>query len=70
MQNSTTGAGGANPHWNTPYAVVRIDDAVSSLTIDLSTIRGDGIGCNIGYARAIPVAVQEQSWARVKGLYR
>lgn len=48
MQNSLTGAGGIDPHWNTGLAVVRIDDAVSSLTVRWSHIRGDGAGVNIG----------------------
>ena len=48
MQNSLTGAGGQDPWWNTPLGVVRIDDPISSLTVDFSQIRGDGIGVNIG----------------------
>ena len=49
LQNSVTGAGGANPHWNTQLGVVRIDDAVSSITVHQSQLRGDGIGVNIGF---------------------
>ncbi len=52
MQNSLTGAGGIDPHWNTGLAVVRIDDAVNSLTVHFSHIRGDGAGVNIGYIPA------------------
>jgi hypothetical protein len=52
MQNSMNGAGGADPWWNTPLGVVQINDPVSSLTIDVSQIRGDGIGVNIGYVPA------------------
>jgi hypothetical protein len=48
MQNSLTGPGGLDPWWNTPLGVVRIDDPISSLTVDFSQIRGDGIGVNIG----------------------
>lgn len=59
MENSVTGAGGADPWWNTKLGIVRIDDATNSLTIDASQIRGDGIGLNIGYcpvpAGACPV---------------
>jgi len=50
MQNSLTGSGGLDPWWNTPLGVVRIDDTVSSLTVNMSQIRGDGVGLNIGYA--------------------
>ena len=49
MQNSLTGPGGQDPWWNTPLGVVRIDDAISSLTVNFSQIRGDGIGFNIGF---------------------
>jgi len=47
-----TGIGGADPHWNTELGVVRIDDALSSLTIHYSTLRGDGVGSNIGFVPA------------------
>ena len=49
LQNSVTGAGGVNPHWNTKLGVVRIDDAVSSITVYQSQLRGDGIAVNIGF---------------------
>ena len=49
MQNSLSGLGGADPHWNTPLGVVRIDDAVSSITVRFAHIRGDGVGVNIGF---------------------
>ncbi len=52
MQNSVTGLGGADPHWNTELGVVRIDDSLSSLTIHYSTLRGDGVGGNIGFVPA------------------
>ncbi|MCB9849255.1 MAG: PEP-CTERM sorting domain-containing protein [Phycisphaerales bacterium] len=48
MINSLTGPGGADPWWNTPLAVVRIDDAISSLTVHLDHTSGDGVGVNIG----------------------
>ncbi len=49
MMNSVTGAGGADPWWNTKLGIVRIDDATNSVTINASQIAGDGIGLNIGY---------------------
>jgi MYXO-CTERM domain-containing protein len=47
MINSLTGAGGADPWWNTPLAVVQINDAVSSITVNFENLRGDGVGVNI-----------------------
>lgn len=54
MQNSVTGAGGQDPWWNTPLGVVRIDDPISSLTVDFSQISGDGVGVNIGHVVPVP----------------
>lgn len=48
VENSVTGNGGADPWWNTGLAVIRIDDAVSSLTVRIDQTSGDGIGVNIG----------------------
>ena len=48
LENSVTGVGGANPHWNTALALVRIDDAVNSLTVRFDQTSGDGVGVNIG----------------------
>ena len=48
LENSVTGVGGANPHWNTALAVVRIDDALNSLTVRFDQTSGDGVGLNIG----------------------
>lgn len=70
LQNSVTGAGGANPWWNTNLGVVRIDDAVSSLTIIQSELRGDGIGVNIGFLLDGTVANEAATWGGVKSLYR
>lgn len=50
MQNSLTGAGGADPWWNSQLGIVKINDAVSSITIDFAHIPGDGVGANIGFA--------------------
>lgn len=70
VQNSVTGAGGANPWWNTQLGVVRIDDAVSSLTVNQSLIRGDGIGFNIGFEPHGIVADEAVTWGDVKALYQ
>ncbi|HVZ93488.1 MAG TPA: hypothetical protein VG797_03160 [Phycisphaerales bacterium] len=47
MQNSVTGAGGQDPWWNTQLGLVTIMDPVSSLTIRVNQLSGDGIGLNI-----------------------
>ena len=47
MNNSVTGPGGSDPWWNTALGVVRIDDAISTLTVNLSQLPGDGVGLNI-----------------------
>lgn len=52
MMNSVTGAGGADPWWNSALGVVQINDAVSSITVDFAHIAGDGAGANIGFASA------------------
>lgn len=48
MMNSVTGPGGNDPWWNTGLALVRIDDAVNSLTVRFNQTAGDGIGVNLG----------------------
>lgn len=48
LENSVSGPGGSNPWWNTRLAVVRIDDAISSLTVDFWQLSGDGVVLNIG----------------------
>ena len=48
MVNSVSGPGGQDPWWNTGLAVVRIDDSVTSLTVNFRQTAGDGIGVNIG----------------------
>lgn len=68
-QNSLTGAGGADPWWNTYLGVVRIDDAVQSIVVHQCQLRGDGIGVNVGFL-ATDLPVQGSSWTRIKGLYR
>lgn len=50
LNNSVTGAGGQDPHWNSALAVVQINDPnLTSITVDFMHIRGDGAGVNIGY---------------------
>ena len=56
-QNSVSGLGGADPWWNTALGVVQIQDPVSSLTIILDQLPGDGVGVNIGHAVPEPTAV-------------
>lgn len=70
VMNSVTGAGGSNPWWNSQLAVVRIDDAVSSITVFQSQLRGDGIGVNIGFAVDAVVAIEPSTWGGVKSLFR
>jgi hypothetical protein len=70
VMNSVTGAGGANPWWNSQLAVVRVDDAVSSITVFQSQLRGDGIGVNIGFAVDSVVGSEPSTWGGVKGLFR
>lgn len=68
-QNSQNGAGGANPWWNTQLALIRIDDAVSSITVNQANLRGDGIGVNIGFLSE-PTSTNASTWGRIKKLYR
>lgn len=56
MKNSLTGPGGQDPWWNTPLGVVRIDDSVVSVTLNFATLRGDGVGGNIGFVVPAPGA--------------
>lgn len=70
VQNSVTGPGGQDPHWNTQLAVVRIEDSVSSITIEHRGLRGDGIGANVGFVRDYATKATDSSWGRIKKLYR
>jgi hypothetical protein len=54
LRNALTGPGGNDPWWNTALAVVRIDDAVSSLTVTFNQTSGDGVGVNLGYIVPAP----------------
>ncbi len=50
LQNSMPGNGiPGDPSFNTALAVVRIDDTISSLTVDFAQIGQDGTGVSIGY---------------------
>lgn len=57
MQNSITGLGGADPWWNSALGVVQILDPVSSLTVIVNQIPGDGLGVNIGHAVPEPATL-------------
>jgi hypothetical protein len=70
LQNSVSGSGGLNPWWNTPLGVVRIVDNVSSVTVQCSQIRGDGIAVNIGFDTELPTPTRATTWGRLKSLYR
>jgi hypothetical protein len=70
VQNSVTGPGGSDPWWNTYLGVVRIDDAVSSITITEGLLRGDGVGLNIGFNVPGAVGVEQRAWGGIKSLYR
>ncbi len=55
MQNSLPGdLTPGNPAFNTALGVVRIDDQISSLTVDFAQIGQDGVGVNIGYISPAP----------------
>jgi hypothetical protein len=47
MNNSVTGLGAIDPWWNSALGVVQILDPVSSLTIIVDQLPGDGVGVNI-----------------------
>lgn len=70
VQNSVTGPGGQDPHWNSQMAVIRIDDPVSSITIQHLGLRGDGIGASVGFIRDVVTPVGTSTWGRIKSLYR
>jgi hypothetical protein len=70
MMNSLTGPGGQDPWWNTPLGVVKIGDAIGSITLNVSQIRGDGIGVNVGFDTEIATSTRSATWGAVKGLYR
>ena len=57
MQNSVTGLGGQNPWWNSKLGVVQILDPVSSLTIIVDQLPGDGLGVNIGHTVPEPASL-------------
>jgi len=68
-KNSTAGPGGSNPWWNSQLAVIRIDDAVSSITVNQANLRGDGIGVNIGFLNQ-ETPTHGSTWGRIKKMYR
>lgn len=55
LQNALPGdSTPGNPAFNTRLAVVRIDDTISSLTVNFAQIGNDGTGVNIGYITPEP----------------
>lgn len=70
MQNSVTGIGGQNPHWNTELGLVKIMDPISSLTVRFSQLSGDGVGVNIASAIPTPGAAALAGIAGLAGLRR
>lgn len=70
MMNSLTGPGGADPWWNTGLALVRIDDAVNTLTVHIDQTMGDGLGVNIGAIVPEPTSAALLSLAAAFALRR
>lgn len=70
VQNSQTGSGGQNPWWNSQLGVTRVDDAVSSITVFQTALRGDGIGVNVGFTPELPTPARGTTWGRLKNIYR
>lgn len=70
MQNSVTGAGGADPWWNTELHLVKIMDPVSSFTVRFSQLRGDGLGLNIASFVPTPGAAMLAGLAGLVALRR
>jgi hypothetical protein len=55
--NSLSGPGGVDPWWNTGLSLVRVNDAVSSLTVYFNHTSGDGAGVNIGVITPEPATL-------------
>jgi len=70
LYNSQTGAGGSDPWWNTKASVIQITDPVTSLTVNMNHLRGDGAGVNIGFDTSFPTSARQNTWGRMKHLYR
>lgn len=70
MRNSLSAPGGLDPWWNSELGVVRIDDAVSSLTVNLLHLPGDGFILNIGHAVPAPGALALMGLGAAAGLRR
>lgn len=70
VQNSQTGPGGANPWWNSQLGVTEVNDAVSSITVIQTALRGDGIGVNVGFNHELVTPAGGTTWGRLKSLYR
>jgi len=57
LMNSLSGPGGADPWWNTGLSLVRVNDAMNSLTVYFNQTAGDGAGVNIGVLTPEPATL-------------
>lgn len=48
LRNAAIGPAGDNPHWNSKFGIILLKQAVSSLTLTVNHVRGDGFSIAIG----------------------
>ncbi|MBI1191295.1 MAG: hypothetical protein GC200_11515 [Tepidisphaera sp.] len=56
LQNAVSGPTTAGPNWNSALALVQINDAINSLTVNFNQVSGDGVGLNIAVITPAPGA--------------
>lgn len=56
LNNSLSAPGGQDPHWNTPLAVMYNTTLISSISVEINALSGDGIGVSIGSVVPSPAA--------------